>query len=477
MMRLYAIISAIILGVSSLQALEVIDSISYALGHQLTLSLLSEENSLMQDKEDFENYIRGLEDNLSDMTQLNDSSYMMSYAIGGMQAIFLSERYSHRQSESTPPFDCIVAGLRKVGQGKIVLPADTIEAIAILRQYGKGDVNPSELDEETRCRFFTAYGIMKAYTPELQQYINEIQPGTSCRGNPQAFVTGMADLIELSTKIPANSYDLGKNIALTWHINAMTFYPRLDRASFVAGARAALNIGEQLIPQEVIEQTLEQTFMQHVEATEAFDDEAKPEPPMDYISQMDVDFYTEYSVDWSIVAGNVARDDTAGCHSFEDLLLKHKLTDARIAGILMAHTADESGMLYDIISSAIRNYPLPKGFKWFCSKRENGDLIVGIMETSQSFNAIVHKATIEYDPFSGLISVQWKYEADDAARWAQFTEANIGRYVAVEINGLFMSAPKVNSQIKGGCCSITGLLPKEINLLFKDAAQACTGSD
>ena len=103
MIRLYAIISAIILSVTSLHALEVIDSMSYALGHRLTISVLAGENSLMQDNEDFKDYIRGLENNLPDITQMNDSSYMMSYAIGGMEAIFLSDASSHSNRNQKYP--------------------------------------------------------------------------------------------------------------------------------------------------------------------------------------------------------------------------------------------------------------------------------------------------------------------------------------------------------------------------------------
>ncbi|ROS85243.1 hypothetical protein EEK90_03610 [Muribaculaceae bacterium Isolate-036 (Harlan)] len=44
----------------------------------------------------------------------------------------------------------------------------------------------------------------------------------------------------------------------------------------------------------------------------------------------------------------------------------------------------------------------------------------------------------------------------------------IGRHVAVEIDGRFMFAPRVNQQITGGRCAISGLTSEEINLLFRN---------
>lgn len=50
-----------------------------------------------------------------------------------------------------------------------------------------------------------------------------------------------------------------------------------------------------------------------------------------------------------------------------------------------------------------------------------------------------------------------------------FTEASIGKHVAVYINGKYMFAPRVNQRISGGRCAISDLTPEEINSLFKNA--------
>ena len=68
-----------------------------------------------------------------------------------------------------------------------------------------------------------------------------------------------------------------------------------------------------------------------------------------------------------------------------------------------------------------------------------------------------------------MVNVEWAFDADDAIKWAKFTEASIGRHVAVEIDSRFMFAPRVNQQITGGHCAISGLTSEEINLLFRNA--------
>ncbi len=159
------------IGVSSAIASEKIDSLSYALGHQYTLGTLAGKNDLMQSEADFQDYIRGLEDNSRTLTQMNDSSYMMSYCLGAMEAIFITDGMHRKKKEELPPFSCIIAGLRKVGTGKISLPADTVAAMSVINTYSREGMKPEDLDADTCCMFFEAYGTMKAYQPGLQEYI------------------------------------------------------------------------------------------------------------------------------------------------------------------------------------------------------------------------------------------------------------------------------------------------------------------
>ena len=180
-------------------ASERIDSLSYACGHQYTLASMAGKNDMMQSEQDFREFIRGLEENIGNPRLVNDSSYMVSYSLGAMEAVFMTDGMHHKKKEELPPFHCIISGLRKVGEGKINLPVDTIAARDFLNRHGDDDKRASDLDKEIECEFFTSYGIMKGYQPGLQQYINGLKPGTSCVENRQAFATGMADILEAYT--------------------------------------------------------------------------------------------------------------------------------------------------------------------------------------------------------------------------------------------------------------------------------------
>lgn len=56
----------------------------------------------------------------------------------------------------------------------------------------------------------------------------------------------------------------------------------------------------------------------------------------------------------------------------------------------------------------------------------------------------------------GQPCVTMQMNSDGARRWAQLTKANIGRAIAIVLDGTVYSAPRVNSEISGGNSEITG---------------------
>ena len=367
------IILTLFAGAGFAVASERIDSVSYAFGHQYTLGIMAGKNDMMQTEQDFKDYIRALEDNIGNMREMTDSSYMMSYCLGAMEA-----------------------------EGKINLPADTIAARDFLNRHSDDDKKASDLDKETECEFFTSYGIMKAYQPGLQQYINGLKPGTSCVENRQAYATGMADILEAYSIPPATAYDQGRMIALSMNMTSIEQDP-IDPASFVAGAKASLGLGPQIIPRFEAEEILNRQFEQQAKAAGAVDYEVYASKLGEYINRLEIEPACPYYVDWKVTARAVAEPGPA------------------------------------------------------------------LTETEPEFVAQVHEATVELDSTSGILNVQWTFDEPDALKWAEFTEASIGKHVAVYINGKYMFAPRVNQRISGGRCAISDLTPEEINSLFKNA--------
>lgn len=467
MKRLYLLILSAVVGFSAIRAGETIDSLSYATGYMHTTSLMAGENKLMQNREDFENFIHGLEDNLYGMELMSDSSYMISYVLGAMQGTFMTDGINFEKKESLPRFNCIISGLRKVADGDITLPADTIAAKTILEKYGHKGTQPEDLDADTRCKFFTSYGIMKAFAPGLQKYIEENVPGTKCIENRQAFAAGMADILEPMTRMPKDAYDLGKTVARSLFIsgqdsNGMHF------PSFIAGAKAALGLGLQLIPREQVE-----NFFQVDKAYAADEIDTGKESElgqlMDYINKLNISFNTKYEVDWNVTVSRIP-SVAEPCMKVFFALLQHSGINSDVISQLIIHTPDPSGNLYNHVTGAFRDFPLPEGYKWFCHS-DTTALTVGIMETSREFKSTLNEAYVDFDPNSGSVRVCWRFPESDIIEWGRFTKSNIGKYVAVEIDGTFMNSPKVNAQISSGACSLSDLMPDEINNLFKDARE------
>lgn len=189
----------------------------------------------------------------------------------------------------------------------------------------------------------------------------------------------------------------------------------------------------------------------------------------EYLDRLEVEPECPYRVDWKVTAGAVAELGTPPTEIFNKVMSELKISEDVVSGILMASPLDEDGSLYETVSAAIGKYPLPNGCKWFCGRMDGLQTTIGIMRTEPEFVAEVREASVELDRTSGMLNVQWTFDEPDALKWVEFTEASIGKHVAVEINGKYMFAPRVNQRISGGRCAISVLTPEEINSLFKNA--------
>ena len=99
---------------------------------------------------------------------------------------------------------------------------------------------------------------------------------------------------------------------------------------------------------------------------------------------------------------------------------------------------DEDGKIYELyaIKSTQRNGRAPL----------EGDVIVS--------------ATDDYDN-NGRPSVSMTMNSDGARRWAQLTKQNVGKPIAIALDGYIYSAPNVINEITGGQSQITGQFTQE----------------
>ena len=73
---------------------------------------------------------------------------------------------------------------------------------------------------------------------------------------------------------------------------------------------------------------------------------------------------------------------------------------------------------------------------------------------------VIVSATDDYDN-NGRPSVSMTMNSDGARRWAQLTKQNIGKPIAIALDGYIYSAPNVENEITGGQSQITGQFSQE----------------
>ena len=69
---------------------------------------------------------------------------------------------------------------------------------------------------------------------------------------------------------------------------------------------------------------------------------------------------------------------------------------------------------------------------------------------------VVESARDEFDQFTGKPSVNMTMNDEGARRWAQLTRVNVGKAIAIVLDGVVYSAPRVNGEISGGSSEISG---------------------
>lgn len=121
-----------------------------------------------------------------------------------------------------------------------------------------------------------------------------------------------------------------------------------------------------------------------------------------------------------------------------------------------------------IIYSAMAKKILPSDCKLLWSAKPTDVLSVknmfelhAIKVTSTNGRAplegdVVTTATDQFNHVTGAPEVSMEMNSDGARRWAALTKANIGKAIAIVLDGSVYSAPRVLNEITGGSSSITG---------------------
>ena len=167
-----------------------------------------------------------------------------------------------------------------------------------------------------------------------------------------------------------------------------------------------------------------------------------------------------------------ANNETTEAASNEELKKQHPLasilqiTNSGTAVVGYAHYKDTAAINAMLANAEVKKL-LPRDLRLYWGVRavdaETTNLyfeLYAIKSTQRNGRAplegdVVVSAADTYDQY-GRPCVTMSMNTDGARRWAQLTKNNIGRAIAIVLDGCVYSAPNVNSEITGGRSEITG---------------------
>ena len=158
----------------------------------------------------------------------------------------------------------------------------------------------------------------------------------------------------------------------------------------------------------------------------------------------------------------------AAAQKAHPLLSRLQTTGNQLSLVGLANVRDTAA-INAIIYSDLAKQVLPSDVKLLWSAKPT-DMIQGnknvyelhaLKVTEASGRAplegdVITDAKDEFEQMSGRPSVSMSMNSDGARRWASLTKANVGKAIAIVLDGVVYSAPRVNGEISGGNSQITG---------------------
>lgn len=130
-----------------------------------------------------------------------------------------------------------------------------------------------------------------------------------------------------------------------------------------------------------------------------------------------------------------------------------------------AHYADTAKIMRMLSEPRVKGlFPRDLSLKWgvkAIDEKEQFFQLYAIKVTSREGKAplegdVITDAGTDFGQHSAYASVEMQMSPDGANTWARLTEQNIGKCIAIVLDGYVYSAPRVNDKISGGRSSITG---------------------
>lgn len=83
--------------------------------------------------------------------------------------------------------------------------------------------------------------------------------------------------------------------------------------------------------------------------------------------------------------------------------------------------------------------------------------LIGVRTQIELTGDVIEAASVQFDPATNVPEVSMSMDSEGARKWGRVTGANIGKPVAIVLDGFVFSYPNVQTKISNGRSSITGL--------------------
>ncbi len=132
----------------------------------------------------------------------------------------------------------------------------------------------------------------------------------------------------------------------------------------------------------------------------------------------------------------------------------------------LAHFKDTAAINAILYRDQIRNiFPRNMQFRWTANPVEGAENFFRLLALKSSTRdgqapltgEVITDARQDFDQFGGRPEVAMAMNSEGAKTWARLTKENIGKSIAIVLDGYVRSFPTVQNEITGGRSSITGL--------------------
>ena len=204
-----------------------------------------------------------------------------------------------------------------------------------------------------------------------------------------------------------------------------------------------------------------------VKAAEPAAEEVKAEEAKADTAKAEAKFQVKKEADKAGVAAN-SEAEMAEAKKLHPLLAMLQTTGSGSLSLVGYANVRDTAEIDKIIYSELAKQIIPSDCKLLWSaKPEDGVTsknifgLYAIKVTSTSGRAplegdVVTDASDQFNHLTGAPEVSMSMNTEGARRWAALTKANVGKAIAIVLDGVVYSAPRVNGEIDGGQSSISG---------------------